>query len=54
MKVDKEEREREMRNIKQMLASVEEQIRIKQIRIDKAKTVKDFKLCDQLCDQLKM
>ena len=40
VKVDKEEREREMLNIKQMLASVEDQIRIKQIRIDKAKTVK--------------
>ena len=53
VKVDKEEREREMLNIKQMLASVEDQIRIKQIRIDKAKTVKDFKLCDQLSENVR-
>lgn len=48
MKIHKDERQREVSHIQALLDSVEEQIKIKQIRVEKAKSVKDFKLCDQL------
>lgn len=47
-KIDKEERDREMTHIKTLLSNIEDQIRIKQLRLDKAKTVKDYKSCDEL------
>ena len=47
-KIDKEERDREMTHMKTLLSNIEDQIRIKQLRLDKAKTVKDYKSCDEL------
>ena len=46
--IDKEERDREMTHIKTLLSNTEGQIRIKQLRLNKAKTVKDYKSCDEL------
>lgn len=34
--------------MKTLLSNIEEQIRIKQLRLEKAKTVKDYKSCDEL------
>lgn len=48
VKVEKEERQREISHIQTVLSNVESQIQIKENRIEKAKAVKDFKLCDQL------
>ena len=47
-KIDKEERDREMTHMKTLLSNIEDQMRIKQLRLDKAKTVKDYKSCDEL------
>ena len=47
-KIDKEERNREMTHMKTLLSNIEDQIRIKQLRLEKAKTVKDYKSCDEL------
>ena len=45
MKVDKDERQREISHIKSMLSTIENQLQVKQSRMEKAKSVKDFKLC---------
>ena len=47
-KIDKNERQLEIEHIGTILTSVASQIQIKENRIEKAKSVKDFKLCDQL------
>lgn len=47
-KIDQEERDREMTHMKTLLSNIEDQIRIKQLRLEKAKTVKDYKSCDEL------
>ena len=47
-KIDKEECDREMTHMKTLLSNIEDQIRIKLLRLEKAKTVKDYKSCDEL------
>ena len=53
MKVDKDERQREISHIKSMLSNIENQLQVKQSIMEKAKSVKDFKLCDQLSDSVR-
>ena len=36
-----------------VICKIKEQLKIKQSRIEKAKSVKDFKLCDQLSDSIR-
>ena len=45
---NKEERKREIDNLSPMLDNVKSHLTIKQKRLEKAKSVSDYKLCDQL------
>ena len=53
-KVDKDERQREISHLESLLSKIEEHLKIKQSRIEKAKLVKDFKLCDELSNSIRV
>ena len=50
-KVNKEERQNEIKHTETTLTNVESQIRMKENRMEKVKLVKDFKVCDQRIGQ---
>ena len=52
-KINKEEREKAMEDLKLLLKSLEDQLRVKQMRITKAKAMNDFKVADQLMDEVR-
>jgi hypothetical protein len=59
-KINKEEREKAMEDLKLLLKSLEDQLRVKQMRITKAKAINDFKVAindfkvaDQLMDKVR-
>lgn len=47
-KRDSEERKKEVDNLTSLIENVKSHLQIKQKRLEKAKSVKDFKQCDQL------
>ena len=49
--ISKEERLREITHLQQLLQSLDDQIRLKHTRMNKALSVKDYKLCDTLSDE---
>ena len=52
-KISKEERERAIEDLKQLLKSLQDQLRVKEMRITKAKSINDFKVADQLMDEVR-
>ena len=52
-KINRDERQKEISHLENVICKIEEQLKIKQSRIEKAKSVKDFKLCDQLSDSIR-
>lgn len=52
-KINKEERDKAIEDLKLLLNSLEDQLHVKQMRITKAKAINDFKVADQLMDEVK-
>lgn len=52
-KRDKDERKREVDNLTTMVENVKGNLQFKQKRLEKAKTVHDYKQCDQLATEIR-
>ena len=53
VKFDTDERRKEAERLSKLLENVQGHLKIKEARIDKAKAVKDYKLCDQLSTEVR-
>jgi chromosome segregation ATPase len=51
-KIDKQEREHRIQSIMEQIRDVKKHIELKQKRVEQAQTVQNFKLCDQLADEI--
>ena len=53
LRIDAKERKMEKESLQKQISVIEDQIRIKQRRIDQGKGNADFKLCDELTDKVR-
>ena len=51
-KIDKQEREHRIQSITEQIGDIKKHIELKQKRVEQAQTVQNFKLCDQLADEV--
>ena len=51
-KIDKQEREHRIQSIMEQIGDTKKHIELKQKRVEQAQTVQNFKLCDQLADEV--
>ena len=51
-KIDKQEREHRMQSIVEQLSDIKKHIELKQKRMEQAQSVQNFKLCDQIADEI--
>lgn len=52
-KIDKDEREKEIKDTTEILKNMQEQISFKQLRLQKQKSINDFSKCDQISGEIR-